>query len=636
MFTCCVPVFRGSRLRKTQSVRLLCCCGHRIKPHGQFGRRYPKNSTQEIFEELHDGFDFSPSLVKGQEQQAASSILCRSENSTQEIFEELCVGFDFSPSLVKEQEQQATSSILCRSEEPTLSVAEARTMLTLKAGAVQKVVGCLQPSFHGRSISVTTFPCVYQAFYPTPQVLDQLLQSALSPIWGPRPQENSQDMWQMLRHSRINLTLAYLQDLLPGSVLKHQATPLLIQVDLFQATELETEAPAPAPALLPGAEVEKGPHLELDGTPVLFLPSLLALEPAAAPSAAPDPERVPSAAPAQVPGPELDSTGPRGLLGFPPQAPVTAAESAPVPEASHPCRVTGKKQPDGKPSLMAFSPRDVAEQLTAIDAEVFKNVEPSECLGSTWGKRNRPGHENVAPTVWATVVQFNRVVKCVMTSCLGDPNVTARGRAKVLERWIEVARECRALRNISSLHAVLSALQSVPIHRLKKTWGKVSRKSCRKFKKLCDEDNSLSWELLIKKQPSKFATLLRTLQRGRKRQQQKGIVPFLGTMLTDLIMLDTAMEDYVNGNEINHEKKKKEHSVMIEIVQLQEAAENYNLEPQELFRSWFWDMEQLSEDERMVTSRMEIVLLVTIGPTLADQALGAVLGEVKAVLGAHV
>ncbi|XP_070365774.1 ral guanine nucleotide dissociation stimulator-like isoform X3 [Equus asinus] len=462
----------------------------------------------------------------------ASWPVCRAlcfQNSTQEIFEELHDGFDFSPSLVKGQEQQAASSILCWSEEPTLSVAEARTMRTLKAGAVQKVVGCLQPSFHGRSISVTTFPCVYQAFYPTPQVLDQLLQSALSPIWGPRPQENSQDMWQMLRHSRINLTLAYLQDLLPGSVLKHQATPLLIQVDLFQATELETEA----------------------------------LEPAAAPSAAPDPERVPSAAPAQVPGPELDSTGPRGLLGFPPQAPVTAAESAPVPEASHPCRVTGKKQPDGKPSLMAFSPREVAEQLTAIDAEVFKNVEPSECLGSTWGKRNRPGHENVAPTVWATVVQFNRVVKCVMTSCLGDPNVTARDRAKVLERWIEVARECRALRNISSLHAVLSALQSVPIHRLKKTWGKVSRKSCRKFKKLCDEDNSLSWELLIKssldeqedgKQPSKFATLLRTLQRGRKRQQQQGIVPFLGTMLTDLIMLDTAMEDYVNVSEAGGQK----------------------------------------------------------------------------------
>ncbi|XP_070092070.1 ral guanine nucleotide dissociation stimulator isoform X2 [Equus caballus] len=572
MFACCGPVFRGSRLRKAQSVRLLCCCRSWLNPHPRshrpFGRRYPKNSTQEIFEELCDGFDFSPSLVKRQEQQATSSILCQSENSTQEIFEKLCDGFDFSPSLVKRQEQQATSNILCRSEEPTLSVAEARTMLTLKAGAVQKVVGSLQPSFHGRSISVTTFPCVYQAFYSTPQVLDQLLQSALSPTWGPWHQENSQDMWRMLHHSGIKLTLAYLQDLLPGSVLKHQATPFLIQVDLFQATELETEAPAPAPALLPAAEAEKGPPLELDGSPVLFLPSLLALEP----SAAPDPERVPSAAPAQVAGAELHSTGPRGLLGFPPQTPVTEAESAPVPEASHPWRVTRKEQPDGKPSLMAFSPREVAEQLTVIDAELFKNVVPSEYLSSTWGKRTQPGHENVAPTVRATVVQFNRVANCVMTSCLGDPNMTAQGRAKVLERWIEVARECQALRNFSSLYAIVSALQSMPIYRLNKTWGKVSRKSCRKLKKLCDEDNSLSWEQLIKKQPSKFATLLRTLQRGQKRQQQK-------------------------GNEINHEKKKKEHKVMMEIVQLQEAAENYNLEPQERFRAWFWDMEQLSEEE---------------------------------------
>nr|XP_008509705.1 PREDICTED: ral guanine nucleotide dissociation stimulator-like [Equus przewalskii] len=124
---------------------------------------------------------------------------------------------------------------------------------------------------------------------------------------------------------------------------------------------------------------------------------------------------------------------------------------------------------------MAFSPREVAEQLTVIDAVLFKNVVPSEYLSSTWGKRTQPGHENVAPTVRATVVQFNRVANCVMTSCLGDPNMTAQGRAKVLERWIEVARECQALRNFSSLYAIVSALQSMPIYRLNKTWGKVSR-----------------------------------------------------------------------------------------------------------------------------------------------------------------
>ena len=37
---------------------------------------------------------------------------------------------------------------------------------------------------------------------------------------------------------------------------------------------------------------------------------------------------------------------------------------------------------------------------------------------------------------------------------------------------------------------------------------------------------------------------------------------------------------------------------MMEIVQLQEAAEDYNLEPEERFGAWFSNMERLSENER--------------------------------------
>ncbi|XP_070479892.1 ral guanine nucleotide dissociation stimulator-like isoform X9 [Equus przewalskii] len=62
--------------------------------------------------------------------------------------------------------------------------------------------------------------------------------------------------------------------------------------------------------------------------------------------------------------------------------------------------------------------------------------------------------------------------------------MTAQDRARVVELWIQVSKECQGLRNFPSLHAILSALQSCRIHRLKKTWGRVSRKSSQKFYKI--------------------------------------------------------------------------------------------------------------------------------------------------------
>ncbi|MBW02105.1 Ral guanine nucleotide dissociation stimulator, partial [Eschrichtius robustus] len=144
--------------------------------------------------------------------------------------------------------------------------------------------------------------------------------------------------------------------------------------------------------------------------------------------------------------------------------------------------------------------------------ELFKKVVPYHCLGSIWSQRDKRGKEHLAPTVRATVAQFNSVANCVITTCLGDRSVTARARARVVEHWIEVARECRVLKNFSSLYAILSALQSNSIHRLKKTWEEVSRDSVRIFQKLSeifsDENNySLSRELLIKVRTVKAGTL---------------------------------------------------------------------------------------------------------------------------------
>lgn len=133
---------------------------------------------------------------------------------------------------------------------------------------------------------------------------------------------------------------------------------------------------------------------------------------------------------------------------------------------------------------------------------------PYHCLGCIWSQRDKKGKEHLAPTIRATVSQFNSVANCVIATCLGDRSLKPQQRAKVVERWIEVARvrqltshlhprdgipadppaflnpnpvifvcpqECRILKNFSSLRAILSALQCNAVHRLKKTWDEVLR-----------------------------------------------------------------------------------------------------------------------------------------------------------------
>ncbi|XP_034515926.1 ral guanine nucleotide dissociation stimulator-like 3 [Ailuropoda melanoleuca] len=151
--------------------------------------------------------------------------------------------------------------------------------------------------------------------------------------------------------------------------------------------------------------------------------------------------------------------------------------------------------PEG-PELLDFSVDEVAEQLTLLDAELFSRVQPCECLGSVWSQRDRPGAASTAPTVRATVTQFNMVIGCVLGSVLGEQSLAAPQRAQRLEKWICVAQRCRELRNFSSLRAILSALQSNPIYRLKRSWGAVSRERLSTFRKLSqifsDENNHLS------------------------------------------------------------------------------------------------------------------------------------------------
>uniref|UniRef100_A0A8C3W0P4 Ral guanine nucleotide dissociation stimulator n=1 Tax=Catagonus wagneri TaxID=51154 RepID=A0A8C3W0P4_9CETA len=553
--------------------------------------------------------------------------LPRLESSTQEIGEELVNGVIYSISLRKVQVHHGANKgqrwLGCENES-ALNLYETCKVRTVKAGTLEKLVGHLVPAFQGSDLSyVTVFLCTYRAFTTTQQVLDLLferygrcdaltassrygcilpyahedggpqdqLKNAISSILGTWLDQYSEDFCQPPDFPCLRQLVAYVQLNMPGSDLERRAHLLLAQLEHAELSQAEAEALKPAPEL----ELAPAPPLAPSPVPAPEPEPVPGpdFEPALGP--APDPEPVP--APAPAPTPELELALSQSLE----VEPASALEPAwPSPVAAE------KGLGEEKPHLLVFPPVLVAEQFTLMDAELFKKVVPYHCLGSIWSQRDKKGKEHLAPTVRATVTQFNNVANCVITTCLGDRSVTARDRARVVEHWIQVARECRLLKNFSSLYAILSALQSNSIHRLKKTWEEVSRESFRIFQKLSeifsDENNySLSRELLIKEGTSKFATLEMNPKRAQKRPKEPGViqgtVPYLGTFLTDLVMLDTAMKDYLYGRLINFEKRRKEFEVIAQIKLLQSACNNYSIAPEEQFRAWFRAMEWLSETE---------------------------------------
>uniref|UniRef100_A0A8D2LG24 Ral guanine nucleotide dissociation stimulator like 3 n=1 Tax=Varanus komodoensis TaxID=61221 RepID=A0A8D2LG24_VARKO len=192
-------------------------------------------------------------------------------------------------------------------------------------------------------------------------------------------------------------------------------------------------------------------------------------------------------------------------------------------------------------ALLSFPVDEVAEQLTLIDADLFRAVRPFHCLGCVWSQRVKKENQHVSPSVRATVAQFNAVTSCVIASVLGDLTLRTAQRAHLLEKWIAIAQRCRALRNFSSLHAILSALQSNSIYRLKRTWAAVNSSIFRKLSQIFSEDNNHlnCREILLQ---VKKKELYKELAQSR---HSAPTIPYLGTFLTDLIMLDTALPDFV-------------------------------------------------------------------------------------------
>ncbi len=95
---------------------------------------------------------------------------------------------------------------------------------------------------------------------------------------------------------------------------------------------------------------------------------------------------------------------------------------------------------------------------------LFRCIVPHQCL--TYIRKPKQSH---APTIRACIQHFNRVSLVVIATILGSSGSSER-RGKVMERWVDVAEQCRLVKNFSSLKAIVCGMESSAIFRLKRSW----------------------------------------------------------------------------------------------------------------------------------------------------------------------
>ncbi|KAI0226414.1 hypothetical protein L0F63_002304, partial [Massospora cicadina] len=172
------------------------------------------------------------------------------------------------------------------------------------------------------------------------------------------------------------------------------------------------------------------------------------------------------------------------------------------------------------PSFIMFPPALVAYQLTRIEASLFHGIPPEALLSHS----HRTPHLRIV----ASTDFFNYLTRIIELSILdaNDPEE----RATTIKFWIKVASSLESLHNFQTLQAVISALATPPILRLKRTWRQLSKRSLaalQSSRRLMSEENNYY----------NYRRRLTALTADSSYMLSQPAIPYLGVFIMDMTYL---------------------------------------------------------------------------------------------------
>jgi len=230
-------------------------------------------------------------------------------------------------------------------------------------------------------------------------------------------------------------------------------------------------------------------------------------------------------------------------------------------------------------TLWEMKTNEIARQLTMVEWNIWKLIQPWECLNLAWTRKETAKTE--APNVLAMIERFNYVSGWVATTICNTEKT--KDRVKIMRKFINIAKDLHSIGNFNGVMEIISGLNRGPVYRLKGTTSVLAEKHKITYG---------HWQELITLTDAtkSYANLRKAL-----REVDPPCLPYLGMYLTDINFIEDGNKNTFPGTKlINISKRRMIAETLKDIRQYQQKSYNFAEVPE--IKAKLFD-EQVLEDK---------------------------------------
>lgn len=230
--------------------------------------------------------------------------------------------------------------------------------------------------------------------------------------------------------------------------------------------------------------------------------------------------------------------------------------------------------------VLDWDPDQIGEKLISISINLLNKIEYKELYGALFSKKQK---EINSPNVMENIKRFNDLTFFVVEDILSYD--FPKDRAKMIDRWVEIAQYCQSRKDQSNCFAIFSALNHYLIKCLDLTFKEVKSKTklmLAKIKEYCN----------LERNNKVFRDEIKDIKQG------EFFVPYLGCLLRDLTYFEEEGKYLEKGSLINLDKIEKVQNALDNFFKFKSSVKNENANSEKMKELFFFEnLEYKTEEE---------------------------------------